>query len=55
MMTQAQELRQKAELCRRAASTPTSGSAHTDYILALLAEQLERDAWLLEKHSQGES
>jgi hypothetical protein len=53
MMTQAQELRQKAALCRRAASTPTSGSAHADYILVLLAEQIERDALLLEKQPQA--
>lgn len=54
-MTQGQELRQRAALCRRAASIPTSGSAHADHILVLLAEQLERDASLLEKQSRSDS
>jgi hypothetical protein len=52
MVAEVRELRSKAALCRRAASIPTSGSASADRILLGLAEQLERDAALLEQQSQ---
>jgi len=45
----AQELRRKAALARQAASVPTSGSGRVDRVLVLLAEQLERDASILEE------
>jgi hypothetical protein len=48
-VARARELRRKAALARRAASVPTSGSADIDRVLVLLAEQLERDASILER------
>ena len=47
-VARAQELRRRAALARQAASVPTSGSGGVDRVLVLLAEQLERDASLLE-------
>ena len=44
-----EELRKKAALARKAASTPTSGSGGVDRLLVLLAAQLERDARVLEQ------
>jgi hypothetical protein len=52
MVIQAKELRKKAALCRRAASIPTSGSGNADRILLAMAEELERDATLLEQDSK---
>jgi hypothetical protein len=52
MVAQVREFRRKAELCRRAASIPTSGSGNADRILLALAEQLERDAALRERQLQ---
>ena len=49
MVAQVQELRRKAQLCRRAARIPASGSWNTDRILVVLAERLERDAALQER------
>jgi hypothetical protein len=49
LFMKARELRRKAALCRRAANIPTSGSGSADRILMVLAEQLERDAVLLER------
>ena len=46
MVALVQELRIKAALCRRAASSSTSGSGRADRILLALAEQLEREAAL---------
>jgi hypothetical protein len=46
---QAAQLRQKAALCRRAASIPTEGSNQTNRLLLDLAERLEREAAALEK------
>jgi hypothetical protein len=48
-MARAQELRRRAALARQAASFPTSGSGGVDRILVVLAEQLERDASILEQ------
>jgi len=44
IMARPHELRQKAELCRRLASTPTEGGKMVDNILIALAERLEREA-----------
>jgi len=52
MVAQVQELLRKAQLCRRAARIPTSGSWNTDRILVVLAERLEHDAALEERLSQ---
>jgi metal-dependent amidase/aminoacylase/carboxypeptidase family protein len=49
----AQELRRKAAVARRAASVPTSGSGRVNRVLVVLAEQLERDAAILEQESNG--
>jgi len=43
------ELRRQAVFGRRAASVPTSGSGTVDRLLVVLAEQLERDASVLEQ------
>ena len=47
-MSKAAQLRQKAALCRRAASVHTEGSHRTDRLLIKLAEELEREAEALE-------
>jgi hypothetical protein len=52
MDAQVQELSRKAQLCRRAARIPGSGSWNTDRILVVLADRLERDAALQERLSQ---
>jgi hypothetical protein len=44
----AQQLRQKAQLCRRAADIPTEG-CNVDSELIWLAQRLEREAATLEK------
>jgi hypothetical protein len=43
------QLRRQAALARRAASVPTSGSGRVDRLLVVLADQLERDASILEQ------
>lgn len=43
-MATAAALLARAELCRRAASIPTSGGHQSDQILLDLAERLEREA-----------
>jgi hypothetical protein len=48
-MSKAAQLREKAALCRRAASVPTEGSNHTNVLLLYLAEQLEHEAAALEE------
>jgi hypothetical protein len=53
MVTHVRELRGKAVLCRRVASIPTSGAGNADRILMRFAEQLERDAVLLERQLRG--
>jgi hypothetical protein len=45
----AEDLRRQAALARQAASIPTAGSSSVDRLLVVLAEQLERDALLLEQ------
>jgi hypothetical protein len=42
------ELRNKAALCRRAASVPTSGGHHEDRVLLAVATELEREAEALD-------
>lgn len=44
------ELRRKAELCRRAASVPTTGGHYEDRVLLAVAEELEHEAEALERH-----
>jgi hypothetical protein len=53
-MSKAAQLRQKAALCRRAASIPTEGSNHTNRLLLDIAERLEREAAALE-HSKKDT
>jgi hypothetical protein len=53
MKVNAKELRRKAELCRRAASVPTTGSTNADRILLELAQHFEREADLREQQSPG--
>jgi hypothetical protein len=48
-VARAQELRRRAALARQAASVPTSGSGRVDRVLVVLAEQLDRDASVLEQ------
>jgi hypothetical protein len=50
----AKELRRQAALARQAASVPTSGSGRVDRLLVVLADQLERDASILEQGSNGD-
>jgi hypothetical protein len=52
-MVSAQQLRQKAELCRRAASVPTHGGTAADRILIELANRLEQEADAAEGSSDG--
>jgi hypothetical protein len=47
-MSDARDLRQKAALCRRAASIKTEGGTRTDRRLIELAEALEREAAMLD-------
>jgi hypothetical protein len=54
-MSKAAQLRQKAALCRRAASVPTEGSRRTNVLLLYLAEQLEREAAALEESEQEDT
>lgn len=49
----AKELRRQAARARQAASVPTSGSGRVDRLLVLLADQLERDASILEQGRNG--
>ena len=49
---QAQELRRKAALARKAASIPTSGSGRVDRVLIMLAERLELEASVLEQDQE---
>ena len=51
-MSKVAQLRQKAALCRRAASVPTEGSHRTDRLLIKLAEELEREAAALERSQE---
>jgi hypothetical protein len=44
-------LRRKAALARQAATVPTTGSGRVDRLLVVLAEQLERDASILESRA----
>lgn len=48
-MARRAELRQKAALCRRAASVPTIGGHCEDRVLLAVAEQLEQEAEALER------
>jgi hypothetical protein len=54
MVAYAQELRNTAAHCRRAANIPTSGSTDADRALVILADRLERDAAFRERLPQGD-
>jgi len=48
-MQRANELRNRAALCRLAAAVPTSGSSRADRVLTLLAQALDREAAEVER------
>jgi hypothetical protein len=53
VMTSAQKLRQKAELCRRAADIPTEGGTAADRVLMKLAYRLEQEADAAEREASA--
>jgi len=53
VMTSAQKLRQKAELCRRAAAIPTEGGTAADRVLMKLAYRLEQEADAAERQASA--
>jgi len=55
MSKAAAQIRQKAALCRRAASIPTEGSNHTNILLLDIAERLDREAATLENSKRKDA
>jgi hypothetical protein len=54
-MMRVEELRKRADICRRAASVSTSGGANVDRILVALAERFELEIDILERQLQAET